>query len=300
MTVKRYEEEDFLESREFPFYITSKEIQPGDPCEPHVHEFIELIYVAAGKGNHFYQQSSYKIKKGDVFIIQSGAPHAYNADPDSHLQIYIIMFQPRFLRRELQLLAKTTQFIDFFFVEPFFREDTHFQSRLSLQTSEQIQLTLLFDRMNQEYLLKQTGYRYLIKAMLIETFIYLSRWYEKSSDSPLTAEREKGVIEQICHFIRKHYAHKISLQQISRLCDMSRSAFTASFKEQTGMTFIEYRNSLRMNAARELLETTSMTIISIAQEVGFDDVSNFDKTFKHSEGISPIEYRKRHFPHSAQ
>lgn len=292
--MKRYGEDSFLESPEFPFFVVLKEIQPRDPCEIHIHEFMELIYVIEGRGEHFYNQSPSKIKKGDVFIIQSGESHAYSADADSHLRIYVIMFQPRFLRRELQVLSKTTTYVDFFFAGPFSREDSDFRSSLSLVTSEQIHMVILIDRMHDEYLRKASGYRHLIKAMLIELFVYLARWYEESMVKPGAMNRGKRVIDHVCLYIRKHYALKLTLQQLCRLCDMSRSAFTANFKERTGMTFIEYRNSVRMNAAKELLETTNMAVISIAQEIGFDDVSNFEKTFKRSEGTSPLEYRKRH------
>ncbi|MDF2662966.1 MAG: AraC family transcriptional regulator, partial [Paenibacillus sp.] len=65
------------------------------------------------------------------------------------------------------------------------------------------------------------------------------------------------------------------------------------FKQYNGKTFIEYRNEIRIRIAKELLAGTDGKILHIAQEVGFDDLSFFNKLFKQLEGISPGKYRQQ-------
>lgn len=62
---------------------------------------------------------------------------------------------------------------------------------------------------------------------------------------------------------------------------------------------VEYLILTRINAARDLLETTDRTISDIAQEVGFYDHSHFVRHFKHIRGCTPNQYRKQYKPKGA-
>lgn len=68
---------------------------------------------------------------------------------------------------------------------------------------------------------------------------------------------------------------------------MSVSTFKAKFKANTGRTFLEYRNDMRIMAAKRLLVQTELKMIDIAQEIGFEDVSLFNRTFRQWTGMSP-------------
>jgi transcriptional regulator GlxA family with amidase domain len=61
----------------------------------------------------------------------------------------------------------------------------------------------------------------------------------------------------------------------------------------TGVPFIEYVNGVRVKEAERLLKKTNMSIIEIAEAVGFKSTTHFGRTFKGTLGISPIEYRRR-------
>ncbi|MNW07977.1 HTH-type transcriptional regulator YesS [compost metagenome] len=76
------------------------------------------------------------------------------------------------------------------------------------------------------------------------------------------------------------------------MCGMSQSAFTSRFKQYMGKTFIEFRNEIRIRIAKELMLSTNTNILQIAQEVGFDDLSFFNKLFKQMHGISPGKFRR--------
>jgi len=63
------------------------------------------------------------------------------------------------------------------------------------------------------------------------------------------------------------------------------------FKEAFGKTFLEYRNEVRIDVACRLLTDTSDKVIAVAHEVGFEDVSHFNRAFKQVMGITPRQYR---------
>jgi len=76
--------------------------------------------------------------------------------------------------------------------------------------------------------------------------------------------------------------------------NLSYSRLEHLFKAETGMTPVSYLKKLRIEKARELLETTFLTNQQIIVKVGMYDESHFIKDFKKAYGLRPSQYRKRH------
>ncbi len=284
----------FLESPEFPFDASPFRILDNKPIEPHSHEFIELAYIAEGNGTHSYEGRNYKISAGDVFVIEPGAEHAYWVDSGTSLLVYNILFTPGLLKSEIEMLSSVTPFVNFFYVEPFLRSTVRFQTHLKLDLYEQLEMRTLLDRIVLEIKDKRLGYRIVTKTRLIEMFVFLSRCLD-SRNSPSPSFRvDDNMLVHICNFIERHYAQPLSLNQVSQLCGMSASAFSAKFKQHTGRTFIEYRNAVRIRAAAQRIAHSDMKMLAISQEVGFDDLSFFNKLFKVQLGVTPGQYRRQH------
>jgi AraC-like DNA-binding protein len=94
-------------------------------------------------------------------------------------------------------------------------------------------------------------------------------------------------------YIRENYFRPISLEKISRVVKMNPVAFSRYFKENSGTGFVEYLNRTRTNKACYLLRETDFQVQEIALECGFGSISNFNKQFRKSEGISPKNYRSQ-------
>ncbi len=289
-----YTNKEWLESDEFPFYAAAYPFYKQEMIPPHSHEFVEFVYVVEGKGQHKYNGHAYPIAAGDVFIIEPHVEHAYKAGDDPPLIVYNVIFQPDLLLAELETLSKFTSFIDFFYLEPFLRQYVDFQSRLTLEQHEHIEIVSHLERLVKEFKGKEMGYRVLIKTRLIELFIFLSRCYARRIHKSMSAiSSEEEVILHICEFIKLHHTRPLTLTQVSQLCGMSHSAFSAKFKQQIGQTFVEFRNQIRIKVAQDLLLKTNDKIISIALQVGFDDLSFFSKMFKQQVGLPPRQFREQ-------
>jgi transcriptional regulator GlxA family with amidase domain len=76
--------------------------------------------------------------------------------------------------------------------------------------------------------------------------------------------------------------------------NLSYSRLEHLFKAETGMTPVSYLKKLRIERARELLETTFLTNQQIIIKVGMYDESHFVKDFKKAYGLQPSQYRKRY------
>ena len=283
-----------VEEKEFFLNIYIDTIYPQKKIKISKTNYIILVYVIEGRGEHSYDGKLYPIAKGNVFIVESNVEHGYCAFGGNILKLHTVKFHPEILKDSLEELSKITSFVNFFYAEPFFRKESKSCSKLLLAPNEQIELTILLEQIEEEFKHKYLGYDLMIQTRLKSILIFLSRCYNSIEKKKMDWVIDEGnFINRICQFIKRYHAKQLDLQQISEMCGMSISAFTSKFKESTGLTFIEYRNKIRIDVAKELLEATSLKVISISSEVGFEDLSNFNKTFKKLVGISPGQYRKK-------
>lgn len=104
-------------------------------------------------------------------------------------------------------------------------------------------------------------------------------------------ERGNKRMSDVYTYIRENYFKPIPLEKIARVAKMSPFAFSRYFKKNSGAGFIEYLNRVRTNKACYLLRETEYPVHDIAMECGFSSISNFNKQFRKTEGISPRDFR---------
>lgn len=93
-------------------------------------------------------------------------------------------------------------------------------------------------------------------------------------------------------FVDENYAdHNLSIRMLSDHFQMGESVISKLFKEKNGISFSKHLQTLRINRAKTLLETESMSVAAIGEMVGFISYLTFKRTFLRVEGITPVEYR---------
>ena len=106
---------------------------------------------------------------------------------------------------------------------------------------------------------------------------------------------EKLPIRLAKAWIAEHYGDAVTLEMVADQVGLSPTYFSTQFRQIEGRTFSDYLTSVRMEAARDLLSTTSMTNYEIADRIGYSDEKYFGKVFKKEVGIRPGEYRKLYY-----
>lgn len=104
-------------------------------------------------------------------------------------------------------------------------------------------------------------------------------------------ERGNKRMTDVYTYIRENYFKPVSLEKIAKVAKMSPFAFSRYFKKNCGAGYVEYLNRVRTNKACYLLRETDYQVQDIAMECGFASISNFNKQFRKTEGISPRDYR---------
>jgi len=104
--------------------------------------------------------------------------------------------------------------------------------------------------------------------------------------------RHKKIIKDAITYIEKNYANQILLSDIAEVCGISPNYFCKIFKEETGKSFVDFLNELRVNKAKELLLSTNLKSYEVAEKVGFSDYKYFSMIFKKYTGFSPRKFKE--------
>lgn len=106
-------------------------------------------------------------------------------------------------------------------------------------------------------------------------------------------QKENEGIERALQYIHDNYSHNINMMMVSSKVSFNYSYFSQAFRNYTGENFVSYLKRLRINKAKELLRETEDRIYEIAGRSGFGNTKNFNRVFRESEGVSPLEYRNQ-------
>jgi CheY-like chemotaxis protein len=115
-------------------------------------------------------------------------------------------------------------------------------------------------------------------------------------ESALTRQHTLGkatqqIVRQAMACIHTRYTESLSREEIAGHIGISADYLTDCFRQELGITPMLYLRRYRIRQARELLETTDLSIMQVALEVGFSESAHFTRTFQHEVGVTPRAYR---------
>jgi len=101
-------------------------------------------------------------------------------------------------------------------------------------------------------------------------------------------------IEELAVKIKSNLTQTLNIEQMAESINVSVSYLQHLFKREVGISIVKYVKELRLQAARELLETTHLSVKEICMKVGVTNETHFPLDFKQKFGRTPIEYRKNY------
>ena len=105
-------------------------------------------------------------------------------------------------------------------------------------------------------------------------------------------QREERPIHVITRYLQEHLAEEVSLSVLAEEFHLSAQYISQLFKNEIGVGFLTYLTNIRMERAKQLLLSTSLSIAEVSEQSGYGDYRVFTKVFKKSEGITPSQYRR--------
>ena len=118
-----------------------------------------------------------------------------------------------------------------------------------------------------------------------------------SSFANTSRNKESRRVQKVKQYINDHYSEPLMLNDLADIAGMSPVAFSRFFRIRTNRTLSDYIADIRLGFAARLLVDTTKNISEICYECGFNNLSNFDRTFKNKRGSTPREFREMYKKH---
>lgn len=119
-----------------------------------------------------------------------------------------------------------------------------------------------------------------------------ARQLATTSYSKLRVEEVSAPVLAVKNYIDKHYMDELPLGRLAELACMSETGFSRYFRQATSRTVSEYIADVRLGNAARLLLDTDRPVADISFACGFNNLSNFNRTFKRRKGSTPTEFRE--------
>lgn len=245
----------------------------------HYHPEYEMNLVLNSNGKRIIGDSIKTYNSPDLVLIGPNTPHAWTGC-ETGVQVITIQFQSdflgeKFLSRKLSLpvremLERSKMGILF---SP---ETTVALTERILRLSEMRGFDSLLELLSILYDLSISR-----NQMTLSTLSYVGQFDTSKSRR----------IKMVNEYLYKNLQNPIRINEVADLISMSPSAFSHFFKKRTQRSFTDYLTDLRIGHAARLLIESEKNISEICFESGFNNISNFNRSFKGQKGCTPSEFR---------
>ena len=251
----------------------------------HQHAECELNFVENAKGvKRIVGSSIEEVGEYDLALINSPTlPHMWdqNDAPPRQIREITIHFSPDLLGDSLM---SRNQFAS---IKEMLERAKH---GLAFPTSAIMKVYGLLDVLANE---KNSFNQFL---GFVQILYELSRSKYRELDVTAGSEQpgpaaEDPRIASVKEYVAEKYNEDITLEQLADMAGMTPTAFSRFFKLHTGRTVSNYIIETRLGAASRALVDTSQTIAEICYNCGFNNLSNFNRTFKSKRGVTPRDFR---------
>ncbi len=259
----------------------------------HRHEYIEVVYVISGTATHMIEDKTYKVKRGDLYIINVNTAHMFcdskkNQEP---LVVYDLMFTPEFFDKALTGSRTIEELDGSYMFRSLFQGRAGTDASFGVSGSLYTMFSELFNRIYHEYRNQDKGYMEIIRAYLLQVVITAIRMDEASANGS-TAFNKKQAVKSVIDYIEEHFYTHISVQDLADKVFLNPDYLGRIFKEITGETISTRIQKVRIRHACQMLQATQRTVADIASACGFSDTKFFYSVFKKHMGMLPGDFRR--------
>ena len=268
----------------FPFNIYPCTI-PGEfpQVALHWHDSMELVFVKRGVGLVQMGAVTYSARMGDIFVFAPGTLHALRQAEGQSMEYENIIF-------ELELLGGAGDLCAEKYILPLQSGRLALTGHLTPNDLCYLPAAACLREVEDANRAKRPGYELVIKGELLR-FLALLIAQGKQQLPAETADTRR--LKTVLQWLSAHYVEELRVADAAEVCSCSASHFMRWFRQMTGQSFVAFLNEYRLNTAAEALQSTDETVLTIASQCGFENLSYFNRAFKAHFGMTPREYRKK-------
>jgi AraC-like DNA-binding protein len=254
----------------------------------HFHPEIELLHIEQGSGIQFMGDNIQRFGPGDVVLVGSNLPHYWRCD-----EAY---FEGN---PNLKAIATVAHFRSDFWGQTFLDlpenikiRDLLHRAQRGLRVTNETAVTI--QQLLARLLTAEDASRLCLLLQALNILAHSTHLTPLASAGyrSETNINETERMSEVYKFTLTHFREKISLAQVAGIANISPTAFCRFFKLHTRKNYNAFVQELRVGHASKLLIENKKTITQICYDSGFNNITNFYKTFKKFTGKTPQEYQK--------
>lgn len=256
----------------------------------HHHQEVQITWIQKSHGSILMGNTIAPFEENDLLVIGANVPHSFRND-----EIFYKKNEKR-TAEATSILFDENAFGNFFFDLPemknikIFIKNADKGYRIKGETKKEIIAHL-------KSIEKKNGMERFLILMEILNRLSISKEVELLSNlsflrNPTSSESKK--LETVFQYMLDHHQRTIKLEEVAKIANLSVSAFCRFFKLRTRKTFSQFVNEFRISVACKKLLLDDFSISEVCYEVGFTNLSNFNRQFKKITGFTPSQYIVKH------
>lgn len=255
-------------------YISVSKYENDWKSIPHTHQISELFYVLNGKGVFYIEDEVVPVEKDDLMIINPHIEHTEKTFPSDPMEYIVFGVEGLAFSSDLSNGNSSKGY-------------NHYS-----YGSDQNPFINFAQLMIREFDEKQPGFETVCHGLLQVLLIYISRKQNLNviSDSSFQLSKECALAKR---YIDANYAKNITLDVLAEITHINKFYLAHSFTECMGQSPINYLTEKRLDASKQLLANSNLSVAQVASNTGFSSQSYFSQIFKKKVGITPQQYRKQ-------
>lgn len=248
----------------------------------HFHNCFEIGVCHTDSGTMLFENAEHHFRAGDITCVPKHIAHTtYSSKGTKSLWSYLFLDFHRLLGDAAlpQGVIDHDPSNDMDFYHLVNRDD---HPRIYFYTMSVIE----------ELLEKKPGYEMVVRSLLHAMYYEILRLRNSENLKGIEGSTKIYSLAAALNYISNNYSNRLYIETLAKMCNLSTTHFRRVFLSVMGYTPHNFINTLRIEKACELLLTTSDSILSISEAVGFLSISSFNRCFLQTMDISPSAYRK--------
>lgn len=287
LTDKNFKHTTDFENQLLPYKIFETAISNGRPDTLfHWHPELEISYIYEGTAQYHIDYDYFNSQSGDIILVRPNGMHSIHPIGDKSQRAETLLFHLDMVG--YSLLDQTS----LRYLQPL--QNSSFKLvpciKPGMSGYEAIKncLFTIFDIYHKQ----GRHFELLLKARLQELIylLYFHQYVLRKHSDDMYRKNEK--IRELIDYIHQHYQEELPIEMLADLFGYSKTHFMTVFKQYTGTSCTEFIIQHRLSKACDLLVNSIKPILEISTEVGFNNLSNFNRQFKRYYQITPSQYRK--------
>ena len=254
----------------------------------HVHPELQISLILKSEGTFIAGNYIGNFKPGDVFVIGSNLPHVFKNNEEYYLGKKKLRAQSVAIYPNDQLLRDTI--LNYKETEALKKFLKRAQNGLKIEgKTKRIFIELIWK------LKAATGVNIFIQLFQLLQMLAESKETILLNNRVAAAvynEKEGKRMSDVFRFTFDESYRSIKIDEAAAVANMTTTAFCRYFKQHTRKTYISFLNEIRINNACMLLQKKDASIAEVCHLVGFNNLSNFNRTFKKLMKQTPVEYKQ--------